>query len=173
MQRSALDAALKLLAARSRTEAELRRSLLSREYPPGEVETAVARVRELGYLDEGEVARARARSLLGRSAAPRLAARRLEAQGIDPVVARAAVDGEAGEEGEAGLLERALQRCVKGRSGGGAGFARDGRRPEAVASMTEKEKQRVFRSLVQKGFPPSAVARKLGIDWDSDDDIDR
>jgi len=135
MQRPALDAALKLLAGRSRTEAELRRALLSRDYPAGEVESAVARVRELGYLDDGEVARARARSLLGRSAAPRLAARRLEAQGIDPVLARTAVDGEAGEEGEEALLERALQRRLKGGSGG-AGFARDGRRPEAVASMT-------------------------------------
>jgi len=155
MQRPALDAALKLLAARSRTEAELRRALLSRDYPSGEVESAVARVRELGYLDDGEVARSRARSLLGRSAAPRLAARRLEAQGIDPVLARTAVDGEAGEEGEAGLLERALQRRVKGRK------------------LDDKEKQRVFRSLVQKGFRPSAVAQKLGLDWDGEDDGDR
>jgi len=155
MQRPALDAALKLLAARSRTEAELRRALLSRDYPSGEVESAVARVRELGYLDDGEVARSRARSLLGRSAAPRLAARRLEAQGIDPVLARTAVDGEAGEEGEAGLLERALQRRVKGRK------------------LDGKEKQRVFRSLVQKGFRPSAVAQKLGLDWDGEDDVDR
>jgi len=155
MQRSALDAALKLLAARSRTEVELRRALLSRDYPAGEVESAVARVRELGYLDDGEVARTRARSLLGRSAAPRLAARRLEAQGIDPVLARTAVDGEAGEEGEAGLLERALQRRVKGRQ------------------LDAKEKQRVFRSLVQKGFRPAAVARKLGLDWDGEDDVDR
>jgi len=155
MQRPALDAALKLLAARGRTEAELRRALLSRDYPGGEVESAVARVRELGYLDDSEVARARARSLLGRSAAPRLAARRLEAQGIDPALARAAVLGEAGEEGEAGLLERAVQRRVKGRK------------------LDEKEKQRVFRSLVQKGFSPSAVARKLGLDWDGEDDADR
>jgi regulatory protein len=155
MQPSALDAALKLLAARSRTEAELRRALLSRDYPPGEVESSVARVRELGYLDDGEVARSRARSLLGRSAAPRLAARRLEAQGIDPVLARTAVDGEAGEEGEAGLLERALQRRVKGRK------------------LDAKETQRVFRSLVQKGFRPSAVARKLGLDWEGDDDVER
>jgi len=28
----------------------------------------------------------------------------------------------------------------------------------------------VFRSLVQKGFRPSAVAKKLGLDWDTDDD---
>ncbi|TMB31623.1 MAG: hypothetical protein E6J61_09305 [Deltaproteobacteria bacterium] len=71
MQRPALDAALKLLAARGRTEAELRRLLVSRQYPAAEVEAAVARVRELGYLDDGEVARNRARSLLGRSVAPR------------------------------------------------------------------------------------------------------
>jgi regulatory protein len=155
MQRPVLDAALKLLAARSRTEAELRKALSSREYPPADVETAVARVRELGYLDDGEVARARARSLLGRGAAPRHAARRLEAQGITPAQARTAVDGEAGEEGEAGLLERALERRLKGRK------------------LDLTEKQRVFRSLVQKGFRPSAVARRLGLDWDGDDDDER
>ena len=155
MQRPALDAALKLLAARSRTEAELRKALISREYPPPEVESAVARVRELGYLDDSEVARSRARSLLGRGAAPRLAARRLEAQGIAPAEARTAVDGEAGEEGESGLLDRALERRVKGRK------------------LDQTEKQRVFRSLVQKGFRPSAVAKKLGLDWDGDDDHER
>src|SRR5213082_1809123 len=112
MQRPVLDAAL---AARSRTEAELRQALISRQYPPADVETAVARVRELGYLDDGEVARARARSLLGRGAAPGLAARRLEAQGIAPAQARTAAFGEAGDEGEAGLLERALERRLKGR----------------------------------------------------------
>ena len=154
MQRPALEAALKLLAARSRTEAELRQALLSRHYPPAEVETAVARVRKLGYLDDGEVARARARSLLGRGAAPRLAARRLEAQGIAPAKARSAVVAEAGEGGEAGLLERALQRRLKGRK------------------LDETEKQRVFRSLVQKGYRPSEVARRLGLDWDSGDDVD-
>lgn len=156
MQRPVLDAALKLLAARSRTEAELRKALISREYPPSDVETAVARVRELGYLDDGEVARARARSLLGRGAAPQNAARRLEAQGIAPAQARTAVEGEAGEEGEAGLLERALERRLKGRE------------------LDEiEEKQRVFRSLVRKGFRPSAVARRLGLDWDGDDDDER
>jgi len=115
----------------------------------------VARVRELGYLDDGEVARNRARSLLGRSVAPRLAARRLEAQGIAPAQARKAVDGEAGEEGEAGLLTRALERRVKGRA------------------LNESEKQKVFRSLVQKGFRPSDVARRLGVAWDGDDDGER
>ena len=155
MQRPVLDAALKLLAARGRTEAELRRLLVSRQYPAAEVEAAVARVRELGYLDDGEVARNRARSLLGRSVAPRLAARRLEAQGIAPAQARKAVDGEAGEEGEAGLLTRALERRVKGRA------------------LNESEKQKVFRSLVQKGFRPSDVARRLGVAWDGDDDGER
>src|SRR3954470_15202205 len=153
--RPVLDSALKLLAARSRTEAELRGGLEKRGYTSAEVQAAVARVRELGYLDDGEVARSRARSLLGRGAAPRLAARRLEAQGIAPAEARTAVDGEAGPEGESGLLDRALERRVKGRK------------------LDQTEKQRVFRSLVQKGFRASAVARKLGLDWDGDDSDER
>jgi SOS response regulatory protein OraA/RecX len=43
---------------------------------------------------------------------------------------------------------------------------------EAV-KLDAMEKQRVFRSLVQKGFRPSAVARRLGLDWDYDDDDER
>jgi regulatory protein len=152
MRRPAIDAALKLLAARSRTEAELRRALETRGYVPDDLEAAVARLRELGYLDDGEVARSRARSLLGRGASPRLAERRLEAQGIVTAQARRAVEEEAGERGEAGLLERALERRLKGRE------------------VNQAEKQRVFRSLVQKGFRPSAVARALRIDWNGDDD---
>jgi regulatory protein len=153
--RPVLDSALKLLAARSRTETELRRGLEKRGYTSAEVEAAVARVRELGYLDDGEVARSRARSLLDRGASPRLAARRLEAQGISTAQARSAVDEQAGEEGEAKLLERALERRLKGREVDGA------------------SRQRVFRSFVQKGFRPSAVARALGIAFDGEDDDDR
>ncbi|MFL5278892.1 MAG: regulatory protein RecX [Myxococcales bacterium] len=153
--RPVLDSALKLLAARSRSEAELRRGLEKRGYASAEVEAAVARVRELGYLDDGEVARSRARSLLDRGASPRLAARRLEAQGVSTAQARSAVDEQAGEEGEAMWLERALARRLKGREVDGA------------------SRQRVFRSFVQKGFLPSAVARALGIPFDGDDDDDR
>jgi regulatory protein len=151
-ERPILDAALKLLAARSRSEAELRRGLETRGYPPPDIESAVARVRELGYLDDGEVARSRARTMLGRGASSRLAARRLEAQGIAGPQARAAVAEQAGEEGESGLLARALERRLKGRK-----------------LTDEVEKHRVFRSLVQKGFRPTEVARALGIEWDGDD----
>lgn len=124
----------------------------NRGYAAADVESAVARVRELGYLDDGELARSRARSLLDRGASPRLAARRLEAQGISEAQARSAVDEQAGEDGEQGLLERALDRRLKGRE------------------VDESTKQRVFRSLVRKGFRPSAVARALGIPSDGDDD---
>src|SRR6266852_3683766 len=104
---------------------------------------AVARLRELGYMDDLEVARARARTLLGRGAAPRLAERRLGEQG-----------GEAAEGAtEAELLDRALQKMLRGRAPAG-----------------DKERRRAFRALVAKGHCPAQVARALGIIWDGDDE---
>ena len=149
-----LDRAVKLLAVRSRTEEELRRALSRAGYPEEERESAVARLRELGYLNDVDVARARARSLLDRGAAAGLSQRRLEEQGIRPPDAAAAV-GEAAEGStDEDRVRRALDRRLRGR-----------------ASMDEAEKVRTFRALVRKGHRPTLVARALGIGWDGDDDV--
>ena len=130
-------------------EAALERAGLSEAERQG----AVARLRELGYMDDLEVARARARTLLARGAAPRLAERRLSEQGVASAKARAAV-GEAAEgASEAELLGRALRKVLGGRAAAG-----------------EKERRRAFRALVAKGHRPAQVARALGLSWEGDDD---
>jgi len=80
----------------------------------GERADAVARLRELGYMDDVEVARGRARTLLGRGAAPGLAERRLGEQGVGAAQARAAVVEAAQGASEAELLERALHKMLRG-----------------------------------------------------------
>jgi regulatory protein len=100
-----------------------------------------------------EVARARARTLLGRGAAPRFAERRLGEQGVAPAQARAAV-GEAAEgANEVELLERALRKVLGGRAPAG-----------------DKERRRAFRALVAKGHRPAQVAGALGLRWEGDED---
>ena len=148
-----LDRALRLLARRAYTALEMDRALEKAGLPEGERAEAVARLKELGYMDDLEVARARARTLLGRGAAPRFAERRLGEQGVGAAQARAAV-GEAAEGAtEVELLERALQGILRGRAPAG-----------------DKERRRAFRALVAKGHRPAQVARALGIGWDGDDD---
>ncbi len=118
----ALQKALKLLAARQRTEQELRKALQA--FPQAEVDSALARAKELGYINDRETARARARTRVGQGEAPRLAAKRLAAQGIAAADARAAA-GEAAEgAGDDELAARALYRRLRGRKpADGAGEA--------------------------------------------------
>lgn len=147
-----LDKALKLLAARSRTAQELLAALQRAGYPEDERKSALARLRELGYMDDREVARARARSRVLSGDAPRVAARRLEAQGIPGSIAEEAAREAAGEAGEEELAARALQRKLRGRT------PRD-----------DRERQRLFRALVAKGHRPQVVARLLDIEWEGDE----
>ncbi len=147
-----LDRALRLLARRAHTALEMDKALEKAGVPEGERAEAVARLRELGYMDDLEVARARARTLLGRGAAPRLAERRLGEQGVGAAQARAAVGEAAQGATEAELLERALQRMLRGRAPAG-----------------DKERRRAFRALVAKGHRPAQVARALGLTWEGDD----
>jgi regulatory protein len=150
---TAVERALKLLARRPYTKHEMQAALERAGVAEGERAEAVARLRELGYMDDLEVARTRARTLLGRGAAPRLAERRLGEQGVEAAQASAAV-GEAAEGAtEAELLDRALRKMLRGRPPAG-----------------DKERRRAFRALVAKGHRPAQVARALGMTWDGDDE---
>jgi len=150
---TAVDRALRLLARKARTEKEMHLALEKAGVSEGERAEAVARLRELGYMDDMEVARGRARTLLGRGAAPGLAERRLGEQGVGAAQARAAVVEAAQGASEAELLERALHKMLRGRAPAG-----------------DKERRRAFRALVAKGHRPAQVARALGISWDGHDD---
>ncbi len=147
-----LDRALRLLARRAYTALEMDLALEKAGVPGRERAEAVARLGELGYMDDLEVARARARTLLGRGAGPRLAERRLGEQGVGAAQARAAVGEAAQGATEAELLERALRKMLRGRAPAG-----------------DKERRRAFRALVAKGHRPAQVARALGLTWEGDD----
>jgi regulatory protein len=149
-----LQKAFKLLAIRSRTEQELDRALERAKVAPEDRKAALARLRELGYMDDRETARFRARALIERGEGPFRAARRLGAQGISEEDARAAVAEARGEADDDELARRALRKKLKGRP------------PKDAA-----EKRRLLRNLIARGHPPGAAARALGIEWEGDDEI--
>jgi regulatory protein len=147
--------ALRYLASAARTEAQVR-ARLARAELAAEADEVVRWLVGLGYLDDAAYAAARARSLLrsGR-AGPRLAEQRLAAAGIPPARAREAVAaalaeaaGAAGGEGEAALCRALAER----RAG-----------TPALDGLAERDRARLARWLLGRGFSGAAVARTLGV----------
>jgi regulatory protein len=87
---SALDAGLRLLSVRAHARAELRRKLGRRGYEAGEIAAAVARLIELGYLDDTSFARSLVRRR-GALRGPLALSAELAARGVDRALADAAV----------------------------------------------------------------------------------
>jgi regulatory protein len=89
---SALDAGLRLLARRAHSRVELRRKLQRRGHEPDEVESALSRLAELGYVDDAAFARGLVRR---RSATrgPLALAAELAAKGIDRTGIADALEG--------------------------------------------------------------------------------
>jgi regulatory protein len=146
--------ALRLLAARPRTEAQIRERL-SRDGFTAEANEVVAWLLRLGYLDDDTYAYARARGLLAPGGlGPRLAERRLAAAGVPPALSRAAVAAalaEAGAGAEAAEVE--LCRALAARRARGV----------PLASLDESARARLARFLLGRGFAGRAVARVLGV----------
>ena len=139
--------AYRLLALRSRSEAELRARLREGGFEGPAVEAALARCRELGYLDDALFARQRARTLaVNRLWGDRRIAADLREKGISEELCREAI-AAAREELSA---EEAVERHLAARMKGGAGFPAD-----------ERLKARMVRSLLGKGFSQGLIFNKL------------
>jgi regulatory protein len=154
----AKDLALRHLAARPRTEAEIRRRL-AREDLSGEADEVVAWLAKLGYLDDAAYAAARARALVapGRLG-PRKAEQRLVAAGIDRGAARSAIASALAEAGPGSEGEGARCRALAERRAGPAG----------LAALDDRGRRRLARFLLGRGFSGSVVSRVLGM-WEDCD----
>ncbi len=107
-QGSALDSGLRFLAGRSHSREELRRKLARKGFESDEIDGALDRLTELGYLDDAAFARAvvRRRST---SRGPAALAAELSAKGISRAAVAEALSGfDAGSQLEAAtrLAER-------------------------------------------------------------------
>jgi regulatory protein len=146
--------ALRLLASRARTEAQVRARLAKAELS-AEGDAVVSWLRGLGYLDDAAYARARARALVapGRLG-PRLAERRLRAAGIAGPDARAVIGAALAESAGEGA-EITLCRALAERRARGA----------ALDALDDRARRRLARFLLGRGFAGPVVARVLGI-WE-------
>jgi regulatory protein len=139
-------AALKMLAGRELSEAQVRQRLARRGHDQESIDTAIARLKADGGLDDARAAGAIARSQTTLKKRGKLRVRReIEAAGIAPFIARSAVDEAfAGLDIEA-LLSAALDRRLRA----GARIADD------------KEFQRLYRYLLAQGFEADQVVAAL------------
>ena len=138
--------AAKLLAAKSRSVAELRERLAERCPSKEVVETVIARLREYGYLDDERYALTYASSKVRQQPVGR---RRLEQnllmKKVDRKVADEVLDQVFAETPEAELIDRAIEKRVRLRG-----------RPK-----TRAEAKSLFDHLLRQGFPFELVSEKV------------
>jgi regulatory protein len=142
---SAYLTALRMLAGRDLSEAQVRERLARRQYPNDEIELAVERLRQERALDDERVAAAIARTQTSIKRRGEWRVRRqIEQAGISSEAARRAARSVFEATDVDALLESALARRL--RSG-------------TIAD--EREFVRLYRHLVRQGFEPDRVRAAL------------
>ena len=145
-----LAIALRFLASRSRSEAQVRERLASRGVEASDIEGVVERLRELGYVNDAEFAAAviRARTQ-ARARGRRLVAQELQAKGVSEDVVETVLNACYGDELEVArpVAERQARRWQ------GRGFA--------------EFRQRLGAFLVRRGFEHSTAESLVTELWET------
>jgi regulatory protein len=146
MRRSALlgakTVAVRLLARRGRSRAELRRSLKTKGYEEETIQAVLEQMEGAGYVNDAEHARSYAEQLAGQGrSGPRAIYARLRARGIAPELASAASrEAMAEEDEEAAALAQGRKRL---------------RALEGLDVYTRR--RRLYAFLARRGFGPSVI----------------
>jgi SOS response regulatory protein OraA/RecX len=143
---SAYTDGLLLLGRRELSVSQMRSRLLDREHSAEETDAAIAKLIETGALDDRRVARAFARTASKVKGRGRLrVTRELHAMGISRDIASEAVAEVFGELDERAMIQRAIQKKLRG-----------GRTPQTL-----QERARLYQFLMRQGFTPAAVSAAL------------
>jgi regulatory protein len=139
--------ALTLFSRRELSEAQLRTRLARKEFADDEIEAAVERLRAEGTINDRRVALAAARlesSIRHRGRSRVL--QKLRSLGIAASIAESAVSEVFEEVDETALLDRALERRLRG---------------QTARELDEKGRARVVRGLMAQGFQMGAILKRL------------
>jgi len=139
----AFQKSLQLLTGRDHSEAELATKLRRRQFSAAEVEKALDRCREYGYVDDRRYALGRARSLMaeGRAVGLRLV-KELQRRGIDFDLAASAVETASEDLPVEELLERISFRRFNDFD---------------YKNADSRQRTRVVNYFLRRGFPCDAV----------------
>lgn len=131
--------AFNLLGYRARSEGEVRDRLRRYGYAGETVEAVISRLKELGYLDDAEFARMKARERAGKYGPRRISAE-LRRSGIREDLAQGIVDEEFAGRSEVGEARSAAARRYNGRG-------------------SDAEARRVYGFLVRRGYSAEVCAQ--------------
>ena len=139
--------ALTLLSARELSEAQLRARLKRKECDAAAIDEVVARLKQDRTLDDRRVALALARmeSAIKHRGRSRVI-QKIRQAGINSDTAEDAVQEVFEEVDESALLDRALERRLRGKT---------------PKELDEKGRARVVRGLVAQGFRLEAILKKM------------
>ena len=142
-------AALTLLSRRELSIRQLRDRLVRRKFSADDIDPVIARLTQDGTLDDRRVARASARlGVVIKRRGRRRVLQEVKQLGIAAATAKEAVDDVFAEIDELALLDRAIERRLKG---------------VAAADLDRHGRARVVRSLVGQGFDASQVYARLRV----------
>src|SRR5262245_60215713 len=139
--------ALSLLSARELSEMQLRARLKKREFDAAAIDEAVTRLKEDRTLSDHRVALAVARmeSAIKHRGRARVI-QKIRQAGIDSDTAEGAVREVFEDVDESALLDRALERRLRGKT---------------PKELDDKGRARVVRGLVAQGFRLEAILQKM------------
>ena len=143
----AYSTALMLLSRRELSARQVRERLARRKFEPKDIDAALERLTRDRTVDDRRVAVASARleaAIKGRG--KRRVLQSVQRLGIAADIAKTAVDDVFEEVDEASLLDRALDKRLKG---------------AALRDLDAKGKARIVRGLVAQGFAPAQVFARL------------
>lgn len=124
----AYEAAVRLLARKARTTAEVAAALEAKGVERGTIESVVGRLQSHRHLDDAALAGDQAFALVaGKGLAPAAAVQMLVQRGLPDAVAREAVEAAREGQGEVELCTQALNRRLKGRRCERSATTREGR----------------------------------------------
>jgi len=145
---AALQKAYRLLSMRPHSEKELEKKLREKGFPAVVIKEALEKLHDLKYLNDASFATGWARNLAvnrlwgNRKIIASLREKGVSSQLIDGAIAAARL--EISEEEAIAVLVR--KKVAKKKS----------------VAFDIKEKQRIFQSLMGRGFPPGLILNKLG-----------
>jgi regulatory protein len=147
MREKVTAAAFRILAARPRSETQLRERLLAKPWvEPEAVDQCIARLKELGFVNDALFARNYASSRVGLKAVGRArVVRELAGKKVSRDTIEEAVGSVFNEAGEESLIDRAIQKRIRTHG-----------RPSDRGSA-----KRMFDHLARLGFEYSLIVRKL------------
>jgi len=146
-RRRTFDRAIKLIAAKSRSIAELRERLLqSRRATKADVDTVIDRLKEYGYLDDERFAFSYASlRVKQRPIGKRRLERDLKFKKVDSATAATALDLVFAETPEEELIDRAIEKRLRLKG----------------KPSNRLEAKSLFDHLLRQGFPFELVSEKV------------